>query len=140
MAYELLQYWILFSIKQAMKLSAEKIVLIAKQLQIEELKHLAAMSQFVGVVGHLIHSLQAERGASSIFLASAGNRFADMRLELAAESESVERELRTAFEPQLKRAIYGNARLLHLMAWVLLGLDELPELRKRISEQKLSRG
>lgn len=121
-----------------MKLSAEKIVLIAKQLQIEELKHLAAMSQFVGVVGHLIHNLQAERGASSIFLASSGNRFADMRLELAAESASVERELRTAFEPQLKRAIYGNARLLHLMAWVLLGLDELPELRERISKQKLS--
>lgn len=121
-----------------MKLSAEKIVLIAKQLQIEELKHLAAMSQFVGVVGHLIHNLQAERGASSIFLASAGNRFADMRLELAAESESVERELRMVFEPQLKRAIYGNARLLYLMAWVLLGLDELPELRERISEQKLT--
>ncbi|ADE10396.1 nitrate- and nitrite sensing domain-containing protein [Sideroxydans lithotrophicus] len=121
-----------------MKLSAEKIVLLAKQLQIEELKHLAAMSQFVGVVGHLIHNLQAERGASGIFLASAGDRFADIRLELAAESESVERELRTAFEPQLKRAIYGNARLLHLMAWVLLGLDELPELRIRISEQKLT--
>lgn len=118
-----------------MKLSAEKIVLIAKQLQIEELKHLAAMSQFVGVVGHLIHNLQAERGATSIFLASSGKRFAGMRQELAAESDSVERELRTAFEPQLKR---GNARLLYLMAWVLLGLDGLPELRKRISDHRLT--
>lgn len=121
-----------------MKLSAEKIVLIAKQLQIEELKHLAAMSKFVGVVGHLIHNLQAERGATSIFLASSGKRFAEVRRELAAESDMVERELRTAVEPQLKREVFGNARLLYLMAWVMLGLDGLPELRKRISEHKLT--
>lgn len=121
-----------------MKLSVEKIVLSAKQLQIAELKHLAAMSQFVGVVGHLIHNLQAERGASSIFLASSGKRFADIRLQLATESESVEHELRTTFEPQLSRAVFGNAKLLYLMSWVLLGLDELPELRNRINEQKLT--
>ncbi len=123
-----------------MKLSAENIVLIAKQLQILELKHLAAISEFVGVVGHLIHNLQAERGASSIYLASAGQRFADIRQQLAAESEAVEGDLRAIFEPQLKQAAFGNARLLSLMAWVLIGLDEMPELRKRIGTRKLTAG
>jgi Nitrate and nitrite sensing/ANTAR domain len=126
--------------KLAMKLSAENIVLIAKQLQIEELRHLAAISEFVGVVGHLIHNLQAERGASSIYLASAGQRFTDIREQMAAESESVEGDLRAIFEPQLKQAAFGNARLLSLMAWVLIGLDEMPELRKRIGRQKLTAG
>ena len=121
-----------------MNLSAEKIVLIAKQLQIEELKRLAAVSRFVGLVGHLVHSLQAERGASGLFLASEGTRFADVRRRLVAESRLVETELRASFEPQLKQAAFGNARLLHLMAWVLLGLDELPELRMRISKRQLT--
>jgi hypothetical protein len=121
-----------------MKLSTARVVLIAKQFQIEELKRLEATSQFVSLVGSLIHNLQAERGATSIYLASAGKRFASTRLELVAESESVACALQENFEPQLKQSAYGNAKLLNLMAWVLLGLEELPELRQRIVMQKLS--
>lgn len=121
-----------------MDLTAEKIVLAAKQHQIGEFKNLAESSKFVGVVGLLVHNLQSERGASSIYLASAGVRFADIRLELAAESARVEQQLRRFFEQRLEQGAAGNARLVYLMAWVLLGLDELPELRRRISERKLS--
>jgi hypothetical protein len=121
-----------------MDLSAATVVLAAKQHQIEEFKRLASTAQFVGVVGHLIHVLQIERGASSIFLASAGKRFGPVRLEAAKDSESVERELRASFEIQLRQASHANARLLSLMAWVLLGLDTLPDLRQRIGERKLS--
>lgn len=121
-----------------MNLSAETIVLVAKRHQIEELQRLAATSLFVGVTGHMVHSLQAERGATSIFLASGGKRFADIRQELAGEAQTVERQLRTLFEVQLEQASYANARLLSLMAWVLLGLDELPALRRRIGRHGLS--
>ena len=121
-----------------MELSAANVVLVAKQHQISELKRLASTAQFVGVIGHLIHVLQIERGASSIYLASSGKRFATVRLEAAGDSESVERELRVSFETQLRQASHANARLLSLIAWVLLGLDTLPDLRQRISERRLT--
>ena len=121
-----------------MELSAANVVLVAKQHQIEELKRLASTSQFVGVIGHLIHVLQIERGASSIYLASTGKRFQAIRLEMVKDSESVERRLRGVLEAQLKQASFANAKLLSLMAWVLLGMDALPELRQRIGEHKLS--
>ena len=84
-----------------MPLSVPYIVLLAKQLEIEELKRLKARSQLVGVIGHMIHVLQSERGASSIYLASAGKRFETTRLELIGESEAVEKELRKIFENEL---------------------------------------
>lgn len=121
----------------AMSLSADKIVLIARQLQIGELRHLAAIAEFVEVVGLLIHRLQSERGASSIYLGSAGQRFEDMRREQVAAAQVVDAELRRLFEQQLKQAAFGSAKLLNLMAWVLIGLDELPELRSRIERLKL---
>lgn len=121
-----------------MKLSAEMLVLAAKQHQIEELMRLAAKARFVGLIGQLVHSLQGERGATSIFLASAGTRFADTRLELVRESESAERQFRSYFEGQLGTATFGNAKFLSLMAWVLLGLDDLPNLRQRIGERRLT--
>lgn len=121
-----------------MELSAAKVVLAAKQHQIEELQRLAATAQFVGVIGHLIHVLQIERGATSIYLASAGKRFETVRLEAARDSEAVERELRASFEIQLEQASHANAKLLSLMGWVLLGLDTLPDLRQRIAARKLA--
>ena len=121
-----------------MNLSAANVVLIAKQQQIEELKRLESSARFVGVIGHLIHVLQIERGASSIFLASSGKRFGRARLESARDSASVERELRGVFESRLAQAAHADAKLLSLMAWVLLGLDALPELRRRIGAHQLS--
>jgi len=121
-----------------MELSAANVVLAAKQHQILEIKRLASTAQFVGVIGHLIHVLQIERGASSVFLASSGKRFATVRLDAAKDSESVECALRASFEAQLRQPSGANARLLSLMAWILLGLDTLPDLRQRIGVRKLS--
>lgn len=123
-----------------MPLSVPYIVLLAKQLEIEELKRLKARSQLVGVIGHMIHVLQSERGASSIYLASAGKRFETTRLELIGESEAVEKELRKIFENELSysSSSHSNTKIISLMAWVLLGLDALPEFRERIKDQQLS--
>jgi hypothetical protein len=121
-----------------MELSVANIVLVAKQHQIEELKRLSSKAQLVGVIGHLIHTLQSERGATGIFLASSGQRFEAIRLELVADAASVERQLRSSFAAQLEQASFANAKLLSLMAWVLLGLDALPDLRRQISAHRLS--
>jgi hypothetical protein len=121
-----------------MSLSVPYVVLVAKQLEIQELKRLQTRSHLVGAIGHLIHVLQSERGASSIFLASLGERFEATRLAITRESEEVEHSLRRMIEDELGYSSHSNAKIISLMAWVLLGLDALPELRKRIGEQQLS--
>jgi len=104
------------------------------------LQRLASNAQLVGVIGHLIHTLQSERGATSIYLASSGSRFAAARLKMVKDAEAVERQLRSTFETQLSQAAFANAKLVSLMAWVLLGLDALPELRRRAADRRLSAG
>ena len=121
-----------------MSLSVPYIVLLAKQLEIEELKRLKTRSQLVGVLGHLIHALQSERGASSIYLASGGKRFKETRLELIGESESVEADLPQIFENELRYSSHSNTKIISLMAWILLGVDALPEFRERIKDQRIT--
>jgi hypothetical protein len=121
-----------------MPLSVPYIVLLAKQLEIEDLKRLKTRSQLVDVIGRMIHVLQSERGASSIYLASTGSRFKETRLELIGESEVVETELRKIFENELSYPSHSNTKIISLMGWVLLGLDALAEFRERIRDQQLS--
>lgn len=115
-----------------MKVSVQGLVLSAKQHEIRELRQLASRAELVGVIGHLVHSLQKERGASSIYLASRGVRFSDTRIQLIAESELQEQELREQFDRQLAKSAIASARLFSLMAWSLLGLEALPALRASI--------
>ena len=55
-------------------LSVATLLLHAKQLEIDAARHLAGRAELVDVLGQLIHELQRERGASSAFLASRGQR------------------------------------------------------------------
>jgi hypothetical protein len=97
----------------AAPLSAFTLVLRAKEREIEAVRHLASRADLVEVIGQLIQALQRERGASSIYLASKGQRFADMRRALSDET-------------------------LSLMAWALLGLHALEALRSQIALQAMS--
>ncbi len=119
-----------------MELSASAIVLVAKQHEIDELRRLAAKAQLVAVIGQLVHALQNERGATSIFLASQGQRFDATRTALVTASQAVEQQLRAQFTDTLQ-APAGTARLFTLMAWAQLGLDELPALRARITTHQV---
>lgn len=121
-----------------MQLTVSNILLTAKQHEIAELKRLSTKAQLVGVIGHLVHALQSERGASSIYLASSGCRFDATRRQLIEESESIERTLRGAFEEQMANASFGDARQFSLMAWVLLGLDSLPAFRQQVANRELT--
>jgi hypothetical protein len=122
-----------------MQLSASALLLVAKQHEIEELRRLAANAQLVGVIGRLVHALQTERGATSIFLGSQGERFEATRTTLVAQSQAVEQGLRARFTDELL-APAGTAKLFTLMAWALVGLDELPVLRERIVQHHIPGG
>ncbi|MEY4564052.1 MAG: hypothetical protein RLZZ618_3329 [Pseudomonadota bacterium] len=122
----------------AAPLSVSTLVLRAKQHEIDAVRHLASRVELVDAIGQLIQALQRERGASSIFLASQGQRFADVRLAIVAETRPVEARLREAFGLHVEPAQGATAKSLSLMAWALLGLDALEALRTQIERQALS--
>lgn len=118
-----------------MQLSVSHLVLRAKQLDIDAMRHLAARVEFADVIGQLIHALQRERGASSIFLASGGQRFEAERLAALAQAQPIEATLRAQFAEQLAPEQGATARTLSLVAWVLLDLDSLADLRQQIAQR-----
>ena len=128
----------------AAPLSASTLVLRAKEREIDAVRHLASRADLVEVIGQLIQALQRERGASSIYLASKGQRFADMRRVLSDEARPIEARLREVFAVDLGLtegalgAQGATAKTLSLMAWALLGLDALEALRSQIERQAMS--
>jgi hypothetical protein len=121
-----------------MAITAEQVILTAKQLKIDELNRLASSTFFVEVISNLIHSLQAERGASSLYLASTGQRFKTNKANIIKESQLLEARFRDLLSTRLTEKSYKNTKLLSLEAWVLLGLEDLAILRKSIHAFELS--
>lgn len=115
--------------------SIPQLVLRARQLEIESLRHLAARAELADVVGQLIHALQHERGATSIYLASGGQRFTEERREAAAAAQPVEAALRALFATQMEAEQGASARMLSLMAWVLLDLNALAAFRAQVAQR-----
>jgi hypothetical protein len=118
-----------------MSLSVSHLVLRAKQLEIDAVGHLAGRVELAGLTGQLIHALQRERGASSIYLASSGQRFAAERQAAVAEAQPIELAWRDLFAAQLAPEQGATARMLSLVAWVLLNLDALADLRAQIEQR-----
>lgn len=121
----------------ATSVSVSHLVLRARQLEIDALRHLAARAELVDVVGQLIHALQRERGATSVYLASGGQQFADVRLAALAEARPLEAQTRTVFATQAGPGQGASARMLSMMAWALMGLDVLDGLRTQIEQRTL---
>lgn len=119
-------------------LSVAALVLRAKQLEIDAVRQLARRAEWVDAIGQLIQGLQRERGASSIYLASKAQRFADMRRSIVGEVIPLEIQLRTVFADHMEPAQGATAKALSLMAWALLGLDALAALRSQIERQAMS--
>jgi len=117
---------------------AARLMLQARQREIDAVRLLASRAGLAEAIGQLIHALQRERGASTVFLASGGARFADVRLNMAVSTQQAESHLRALVEAQQAPDQGATARMLSLMAWVLLGLDALQDLRSRIERRGLS--
>lgn len=126
------------SVPLSVPLSVSTLVLRAKQLEIDAVRHLASRAELVDVIGQLMQAIQRERGASSIYLASKGQRFADVRRTIVEETRPVEARLRTVFAAHLEPSQGATAKTLSLMAWALLGLDALEALRTQIERQALT--
>ena len=119
-------------------LSASQFVLQARRFEIDAVRHLARRAELADVIGQVIQALQRERGASSLYLASSGRRFGDVRRATIEQARPLEARLRELLAAQLDPAEGATAGMLSLMAWVLLGLDSLDELRAQIDARSLS--
>jgi hypothetical protein len=119
--------------------SALSFLLAARQCEIGELERLAGTSELVGTIARFVHSLQRERGTANIFLASQGERFAAMRLELIPQSDALQAEVVASFEAlaQQAAALRNGARLFNRIAVILDGLEGLPLLRERIARREI---
>jgi hypothetical protein len=113
-------------------ITVSHLVLRSKQREIDAVRHLAHRAELVDAVGQLIQGLQRERGASSIYLASEGQRFADVRRRIVEEVCPLEVRLRTALAEQADPVQGATAKGLSLMAWALLGVDSLAALRSQV--------
>lgn len=118
-------------------LSVSQLVLRAKQLEIDAVRQLAGRAELVDAIGHLIHGLQRERGATSLFLASGGQRFADVRAQAIVQADAAQQQLEGLLAPQLAPSLGATAPLLSLVAWVMLGLQSLPGLRAQAAAQQI---
>jgi hypothetical protein len=122
----------------AAPVSVSSLVLRSRQLEIDAVRHLGSRAALVDVIGQLIQGLQRERGASSIYLASRAQRFAEMRRRIVEEVQPLEVQLRQEFSHHVEPAQGATAKALALMAWALLGLESLPALRSQIERQAMT--
>ncbi len=115
-------------------------LIASKKSELQSLAYFLQMGRLVLSISNLIHALQRERGASNIFIGSAGKRFTSQRLELI-EASNLERQ---HFDQAL-HDIYseisvhpGSSRLLNHIACALHGLSGLEALRQRVSKLDVS--
>jgi AmiR/NasT family two-component response regulator len=107
----------------------------ARLCRTRDLEQLSILGELVRELSGLIHALQKERGASSIFLGSNGGQFAERLSQRIAECRALELAVRGRLEhvdEKLDRMSSG-ARFFTRVALALRALDTLPELRQQIT-------
>ena len=120
--------------------ATKRFLLAAKHAEINVLEQLSSNCRIVIAVHELIHEIQKERGASNIYLASSGQRYAKERSQYVTNSEQAESTLKS----QLKSLYLNNAfsslnpRLLSSITLALQATDHLPHLREHVVEQAIS--
>jgi hypothetical protein len=107
----------------------------ARAARTRDLEHLAVLGPLVRDISALVHALQKERGASSIFLGSEGAQFGDRLPGMVADSRDLEvrvRESLSHLDHSLEPASCG-ARFCARIAFAVAGLDTLADGRARIA-------
>ena len=119
--------------------SAQQLLLTAIRCDIDNLTHLATTADIVGDISHFIHMLQRERGASTIYLVSQGQRFSTRRDTYRQHSQQAETLMRQRLEALSQEARpQAAARLLRRIAAVWSALDQLGALREAIDTFAIS--
>jgi hypothetical protein len=107
----------------------------AQLCRARDLKQLLILSDLAKGISELIHALQKERGASSIYLGSNGVHFADRLVARVAESRSLEERVRDNLEHVDERldSMSCSARFYTRVAFAFDALDSLPGTREQVS-------
>ena len=112
----------------------------AKLRRARDLKQLSILCEAVQGISELVHALQKERGASSIYLGSNGAQFADRLLACAAESGGLEDRVRNRLERVDEKLdpVSCSARFYTRVAFAFRALDSLPGTREQVSALALA--
>jgi hypothetical protein len=112
----------------------------AQMCRARDLKQLSILSDLVKGISELIHALQKERGASSIYLGSNGAEFADRLIARIAESRSLEERMRGHLEHADEKLdpMSCSARFYTRVAYAFGALDSLPGAREQVSALALA--
>jgi AmiR/NasT family two-component response regulator len=114
---------------------ADRFLRSAQLCRARDLKQLSVLSDLVKGISELIHALQKERGASSIYLGSNGAHFADRLVARVAESRSLEGWVRDHLEHADEKLdpMSCSARFYMRVAFAFDALDSLPGTREQVS-------
>ncbi|KAA1174278.1 ANTAR domain-containing protein [Marinobacter salinexigens] len=120
--------------------SAADYLIASRQCELMNLQYFLQMGKLVQTISNLVHGLQRERGASNVFLGSGGEKFAQERKAMVADSE----QLATLFYQALSE-VHGeltghtvSSHLLNHIAAALHGLEALQSLREQVHNQALT--
>ena len=120
--------------------AAARFLLSAHRCRTRDLEQLSILGGLVRELSELIHSLQKERGASSIFLGSGGSRFTDQLQQRIGECRALELTVRERLEhiDQKLDRMSSGARFYTRVAQALQALDSVPELRRQIAAHAIA--
>ena len=112
----------------------------AKLRRARDLKQLSILCEVVKGISELIHALQKERGASSIYLGSNGAQFIDRLVACVAESRGLEKRVRSRLERVDEKLdpMSCSARFYTCVAFAFRALDSLPGTREQVSSLELA--
>lgn len=112
----------------------------SRKCEVVSLERLLEAVQLVGRIRALVHQLQRERGASSLWIGSGGQRYADELMQYRAESDTTATAFREHLDAWLEpgACAHARSRLLGRMALALHGLSGLSSLREEVNERTLS--
>lgn len=121
-----------------MNLNVQDVLLLAKNRYLAELEQLSTRSGFVETIGDVVHHLQAERGASCLYLASNGKQFSHERAEIIAHNALLTVSFKKALNQHLESHSNADSKQLTLVSWILLGLDQLKSLRHKVTTHQIN--
>jgi hypothetical protein len=113
---------------------AQRFMRSAQLCRARDLKQLFILSELVKGISELIHALQKERGASSIFVGSNAADFSDVLEQRAALSATLELEVRLCLGQLDGKlgALSCSARFYTRVALAFCALDSLPATRAQV--------
>lgn len=115
--------------------AAARFLRAARLCRIRDLERLLSVSKLLKDLGELIHALQRERGASSVYVGSNGAAFAGKLDARVQECRRLERTVRDRLETMHvpHELLSSGAQFYNRLAIALFALDGLPGLRAQVA-------